>query len=105
MTAFAQTLARLIGGFTRRRRTAPPDSRPAARAALPFVVLIGITSLFADFTYKAARSVNGQFLATLGASAAVAGFAAGFVNWPGTGRGWCSGGWRTERGVCSAGLA
>jgi predicted MFS family arabinose efflux permease len=34
--------------------------------------------LFADFTYEAARSVNGQFLATLGASATVVGFTAGF---------------------------
>ena len=49
-----------------------------AKTALRFVVLIGITSLFADFTYEAARSINGQFLATLGASATVVGFTAGF---------------------------
>ena len=48
------------------------------RTALRFVVLIGITSLFADFTYEAARSINGQYLETLGASAAVVGFTAGF---------------------------
>lgn len=51
---------------------------PTSRSALRFVVLIGITSLFADCTYEAARSINGQFLATLGASATVVGFTAGF---------------------------
>lgn len=58
--------------------TTPATSASASRAALRFVVLIGIASLFADFTYEAARSVNGQFLATLGASATVVGFTAGF---------------------------
>lgn len=57
---------------------APADASSASRAALRFVVLVGITSLFGDFTYEAARSINGQFLATLGASATVVGFTAGF---------------------------
>lgn len=48
------------------------------RSALRFVIFIGIISLFADFTYEGARSINGQFLQTLGASAAVVGFTAGF---------------------------
>src|ERR1039458_1232100 len=48
------------------------------KSALRFVILIGIVSLFADFTYEGARSVNGQFLETLGASAAVVGFTVGF---------------------------
>lgn len=48
------------------------------KAAFRFVILIGIISLFADFTYEGARSLNGQFLATLGASAAVVGFVGGF---------------------------
>src|SRR5438445_9928068 len=56
----------------------PKHSTPAAQAALRFVVLIGIISLFADFTYEGARSINGQFLESLGASAAVVGFTAGF---------------------------
>lgn len=42
-----------------------------AKSALRFVVFIGVTSLFADFTYEAARSINGQYLAVLGASATV----------------------------------
>lgn len=48
------------------------------KRALRFVVLMGIVSLFGDFTYEAARSVNGQFLGFLGASASVVGFTAGF---------------------------
>lgn len=48
------------------------------RSALTFVILIGIISLFADFTYEGARSINGQFLESLGASAAAVGFIVGF---------------------------
>ena len=46
-------------------------------SALRFVILIGIVSLFADMTYESARSINGPYLATFGASAAVVGFVAG----------------------------
>jgi len=49
-----------------------------AQLALRFVILIGIVSLFADLTYEGARSINGAFLAGLGASSAVVGFVAGF---------------------------
>lgn len=48
------------------------------RTAARFIVLIGVVSLFADATYEAARSVTGQFLALLGASATVVGIVAGF---------------------------
>jgi len=41
------------------------------------VLIIGIANLFADMTYEGARSSIGQFLGTLGASAAVIGFTAG----------------------------
>jgi MFS family permease len=51
--------------------------KPAARAALKFVVLIGIVSFFADFVYEGARSVTGPFMATLGASGAVVATVAG----------------------------
>jgi MFS family permease len=47
-------------------------------AALKFVVLIGVVSLFSDFTYEGARSITGPFLALLGASAAAVGVVAGF---------------------------
>jgi MFS family permease len=47
------------------------------RAALAFVVLLGIVSLFADMTYEGARSAAGPYLAVLGASATVVGIVAG----------------------------
>ena len=52
-----------------------PEGRK--RAALRFVVLLGFVSLFADMTYEAARSINGPFLALLGASAAAVGIVSG----------------------------
>jgi MFS family permease len=52
-------------------------SKPAATAALKFVVLIGLVSFFADFVYEGARSVTGPFLAALGASGAVVATVAG----------------------------
>ena len=47
------------------------------KSALGFVVLLGVVSLFADMTYEAARSVNGPYLALLGAGAPAVGLAAG----------------------------
>ena len=54
------------------------NNNTAAKLALRFVLIIGIVNLFADFTYEGARSINGAFLASLGASAVVVGFVAGF---------------------------
>src|SRR5215813_886279 len=48
------------------------------RSALHFVLIIGIANFFADFTYEGARGIVGPFLGSLGASAAVLGFVAGF---------------------------
>ncbi len=45
--------------------------------ALRFVLLIGVVSFFADFVYEGARSVNGPYLAILGASATLVGTIAG----------------------------
>lgn len=39
---------------------------PTAKHALSFVVIIGVLSFFADFTYEGARSITGPFLASLG---------------------------------------
>jgi MFS family permease len=50
----------------------------SARTALRFVVLVGVISLFADMTYEGARSINGPYLAILGASGAVVGVVSGF---------------------------
>jgi predicted MFS family arabinose efflux permease len=50
----------------------------AKTLALRFVLLIGVVQLFADMTYEGARGIVGPFLGSLGASAAVVGFTAGF---------------------------
>jgi len=47
-------------------------------ASYKFIILLGVVSLFADMTYESARSINGQFLESLGANAAIVGFVAGF---------------------------
>jgi len=52
-------------------------NNPLRNRALKFVVLIGVVSFFADFTYEGARSVTGPYLAVLGASATLVGFIAG----------------------------
>src|SRR5437660_4107462 len=46
-------------------------------AAMTFVILLGLVSLFADVTYEGARSITGPYLAVLGASATVVGIVAG----------------------------
>lgn len=55
-----------------------PAGRSTARTAFRFVLTIGIVNLFADLTYEGARSLNGAFLASLGASPAAVGLVAGF---------------------------
>ena len=50
----------------------------ASQLALRFVIIVGVVNLFADLTYEGARSVNGAFLASLGASAIAVGFVSGF---------------------------
>jgi MFS family permease len=40
-----------------------------ASPALKFVVMVGIMSFFADFTYEGSRSITGQYLGLLGAGA------------------------------------
>jgi predicted MFS family arabinose efflux permease len=49
-----------------------------AQAALRFVLIIGVANFFADLTYEGARGITGPFLASLGASATIVGFVAGF---------------------------
>ena len=45
--------------------------------AVRFVILLGVVSLLSDLTYEGARSINGPFLALLGANAAVVATVAG----------------------------
>lgn len=47
------------------------------QAATRFIVSLGLISLLADITYEGARSINGPFLAVLGAGAAVIGVVSG----------------------------
>jgi len=54
------------------------NKKSASQLAFGFVLIIGIVNLFADFTYEGGRSINGAFLSSLGASAVVVGFIAGF---------------------------
>ena len=54
------------------------NKKSITQLAFGFVLMIGIVNLFADFTYEGARSINGAFLSSLGASAVVVGFMAGF---------------------------
>lgn len=53
-------------------------SPSASRTALRFVLLIGVVSFFADFTYEGARGILGQYLASLGAGAATISIVTGF---------------------------
>lgn len=48
------------------------------KLALNFVLAMGVVSLFGDMTYEGMRAIAGQFLLTLGATAATVGFVAGF---------------------------
>jgi MFS family permease len=50
----------------------------AAQRARRFIVWMGVVALFGDMTYEGARGLVGPYLALLGASATVVGFAAGF---------------------------
>lgn len=47
------------------------------RAAIAFVVLVGVMSLFADLTYEGSRAIVGPYLALLGAGAAAIGIVTG----------------------------
>lgn len=67
-------------------------------AALRFVLLIGVMSFFADFTYEGARSVYGPFLAGLAASATVVGVVTGLGELVGYGFRLVSGRWVDRSG-------
>jgi MFS family permease len=56
---------------------APISNERIKSEALKFILLIGVVSFFADFTYEGARSITGPYLAILGASATLVGFIAG----------------------------
>ncbi|MCM8761554.1 MAG: MFS transporter, partial [Candidatus Omnitrophica bacterium] len=49
------------------------------KKATQVIILFGLVSLFGDLIYEGARSINGPYLETLGASAAAVGFFMGFA--------------------------
>ncbi|MDW8185924.1 MAG: MFS transporter [Anaerolineae bacterium] len=63
----------------------PMASQASDHAALRFVILLGVLSLFADMTYEGARSVAGSYLAVLGATGAIVGLIAGVGEFAGYG--------------------
>ncbi len=68
------------------------------RCALRFIILIGILSFFADFTYEGSRSVVGPYLATLQASGTIVGIVTGFGEFLGYGLRLFSGRWADSTG-------
>lgn len=54
------------------------EKRTVKRAALTFIVLMGVVSLFSDMTHEGASSILGAYLSLAGASAATIGFVSGF---------------------------
>jgi MFS family permease len=79
-------------------RAGPPTDQNARRVALRFVILIGILSFFADFTYEGSRSIIGPYLATLQATGTVVGIVTGFGELLGYGLRLFSGRWADATG-------
>ena len=65
-------------------------------AAMTFIVLFGVVSLFSDMTQESANSIRGAFLSLAGASAAVIGFVSGLGELVGYGLRYVFG-WLTDR--------
>ena len=53
------------------------QKRALVSGAMAFITLMGIVSLFSDMTHEGARSVLGEYLNLVGASAATIGFVSG----------------------------
>lgn len=54
------------------------ENKDLKRAALSFIVLMGVVSLFSDMTHEGGKSILGAYLSLTGASAAAVGFVFGF---------------------------
>jgi predicted MFS family arabinose efflux permease len=81
---------------THQSETPDPTTR---RNAVRFVLLIGVLSFFADFTYEGSRSILGPYLGVLGASAAVVGIVSGLGELLGYGLRLVSGRWADATGL------
>jgi len=53
------------------------------KTAFKLIILFGLVSLFGDMVYESSRSVNGPYLKTLGANAAIVGLVAGLAEFLG----------------------
>jgi predicted MFS family arabinose efflux permease len=69
----------------RTKRGAMPKRTGARSTALRFVLVVGVMSFFADFTYEGSRAVLGPYLALLGASGSAVGIVTGFGEFLGYG--------------------
>jgi MFS family permease len=78
--------------------TPRPNLQAKKKSAVKFVLLIGVVSFFADFTYEGARSITGPYLAILGASATAVGIVAGLGELLGYGLRLFSGRWSEKTG-------
>ena len=54
------------------------ENKDLKRAALSFIVLMGVVSLFSDMTHEGGKSILGAYLSLTGASAAAVGFVSRF---------------------------
>ncbi len=66
-------------------------SKTTRLSAVSFIVLLGVVSLFADMTYEGGRSLSGQYINLLGASAFALSLAAGLGEFLGYGLRFLSG--------------
>jgi MFS family permease len=66
-------------------KSADRGGQRVSRIALRFVLLVGVLSFFADFTYEGSRSIIGPYLASLGATATIVGIVTGFGEFLGYG--------------------
>jgi MFS-type transporter involved in bile tolerance (Atg22 family) len=55
------------------------DAASSRKLAIQLIIIFGVISLFSDMIYEGARSVNGPYLKTLGANAAMVGLIAGLA--------------------------
>ena len=76
----------------------PTVDKRARWVAVRFVLMIGILSFFADFTYEGSRSIIGPFLGTLGATGTIVGIVTGFGELLGYGLRLVSGRWADSSG-------
>lgn len=66
-----------FGGTGDRTQVRPANHRRLS-TALKFVLMVGVMSFFADFTYEGSRSIIGQYLGLLGAGALAIAVVTGF---------------------------